>query len=280
MAKQALGRGFESLIPGKGRQPQAAGKGIAEIQINEIRANPDQPRKNFNPEKMDELIRSIKENGLIEPIVVKESGGKYEIVAGERRFIAAQRAGLKALPAVIKNVTPAKQFELALAENIIREELNPLEEAQAYKRIMEENKWTQDEAADKLGRSRATVANTLRILKLTPEIQQYIKDGELSLGHAKAILAIDDKNRQKAVASLAVRKGLSVREVESMAKDQPGKKSAPKKSESAEMKSMADKLKIFFGTKVKINGSYKKGNIIIEYYSSEDFDRIMEILEI
>ena len=190
--------------------------GILHISVSDIRANPNQPRKTFSSEKMDELIRSIKEKGIIEPVIVKEAGEKYELVVGERRFIAATRAGLKSVPAIIKNVSTVEQFEIALIENIHREDLNPVEEALAYKSLMEGMRLTQEELADKLGRNRATVANLLRILKLPRPVQDYIVSGEISTGHAKVLLGIEDASRIKAMCEQIVKRGLSVRDLEAM----------------------------------------------------------------
>jgi ParB family chromosome partitioning protein len=284
MARQALGKGLDALIPGSRAKTAAtasAQKGSAELPINDIKPNPNQPRKHFTPEKMQEMIESVKKNGVITPILVKESGNKYELIAGERRFIAAQRAGLKMIPAVIKHVTPALQLELGLVENLMREDLNPIEVAMAYKNLMEEYKMTQEQVADKIGVNRASVANTVRILRLPAEVQQYIVNGDLDLGHAKVLAGVDDKNRQKALANLAVKKSLSVRELEALTSRTDIKKaSSAKKPSSAEMKRVEDKMKLHFGTKVSVRGDYKKGRIEIEYYSPEDFERILEILKI
>ncbi len=281
MARQALGKGLGALIPGaKSKNSGADNKGFSEIAIAEIKPNPNQPRKHFTPEKMQEMIESIKRNGVLSPILVREMGNKYEIIAGERRFIAAQRAGLKAVPVVIKHVSPAQQQEYALIENIIREDLNPVEVAIAYKSLMEEHKLTQEQIADRLGVNRASVANTVRILKLPQEVQSYIVNGQLEFGHAKVLAGVDDKSRQKVLANMAVKRGLSVRELEAMISKPAGKKSSGKKATSTEMKRVEDKLKLHFGTKVSVKGDYKKGKIEVEYYSSEDFDRILEILKI
>jgi ParB family chromosome partitioning protein len=283
MARQALGKGLSALIPAsKARSGEAAAqKGIAEIAINDIKANPNQPRKHFTSEKMQELIESIKKNGVITPILIKEVGDKYELIAGERRFMAAQRAGLKLIPAVVKHVSSAQQLELGLVENLLREDLNPIEIALAYKNLMEEYKMTQEQIADKLGVNRASVANMVRMLKLPAEVQQYIVNGDLDLGHGKVLAGINDPGRQKALANLAVKKNLSVRELEALASKTDLKKSSPaKKQSSVEMKRVEDKLKLHFGTKVSVKGDYKKGRLEIEYYNSEDFDRILEILKI
>jgi ParB family chromosome partitioning protein len=281
MARQALGKGLDALIPGsRNKTAAAAPKGNAEISINDIRANPNQPRKRFSPEKLEELIKSVKAKGVIEPLIVKESGNKFELIAGERRFIAAQRAGLKTVPVVIKNVSPAEQLEIGLIENIMRQDLNAVEEALAFKNLMESYKCTQEELSDRIGTNRANVANVIRVLKLPPEIQQFIINDELSLGHAKVLLGVEDKAKQRLLAEQAVRKELSVRDLEAIIDKPSSKKSGAKQQSSAEMKSVENKMKIHFGTKVSIKGSYKKGSIVIEYYNSEDFERITEIMRI
>ncbi|PKL90994.1 MAG: hypothetical protein CVV21_09315 [Candidatus Goldiibacteriota bacterium HGW-Goldbacteria-1] len=284
--KSRLGKGLDALIPGSraklsGQAPVVLSSGLSEINVSDIKPNTLQPRKTFTADKMEELIQSIKENGIIEPIILNETGsGKYEIIAGERRFIAAQRAGLRKVPAVIKNVTAMKKLEWAVVENIIREDLNPIEEAMAYKQLMEGYRMTQEQLAAKLGRVRATVANTLRLLMLPESVQQYVKTGRLNEGHGKVLLGIDDKSRQKALAEQAVKKDLSVRELEELVADMPGKRtrntSRPSDS-SAEMKDIEKEMKFKLGTKVSIKGSYKRGKIEIEYYNKEDFERILQV---
>jgi ParB family chromosome partitioning protein len=290
-ARRALGKGLDALIPGSRRSTASLttavnASGHHEINITDIRPNAHQPRKTFGAEKMDELIHSIKEKGIIEPIIVKETGDKFEIIAGERRFIAAQRAGLKKVPAIIKNVSAMEQLELALIENIIREELNPIEEAFAYKQLMEGFRYTQEQLSDKLGRPRTTVANMLRLLRLPDSLQNYVKSGELSEGHAKILLGIEDRNKQKAVAEQAVKKELSVRELEALLRESVIKKTKGKEkpeadsASSPEMKNVEKELKFKLGTKVSVKGSYRQGKIEIEYYSKEDFDRILDVMKI
>lgn len=281
MARQALGKGLEALIPSsKSKSTTVPTKGTAEVSINDIRANPNQPRKRFTPEKLEELIKSVKSMGVIEPLIVKEVGNKFEIIAGERRFIAAQRAGLKTVPVLIKNVTPAEQLEIGLVENIMRHDLNPIEEAKAFKNLMESYKCTQEELSDRIGINRVSVANIVRLLKLAPEIQQFVINEELSLGHAKVLLGVEDKAKQRQLAEQVVRKGLSVRDIEAILQKNPSKKAGAKQQSTAEMKSVENKMKLHFGTKVSIKGNYKKGTIVIEYYNSEDFERITEIMRI
>jgi ParB family chromosome partitioning protein len=280
MARQALGKGLSALIPGstKGLKKEIA----VEIKLADIIPNKNQPRENISPEELNELIKSVKEEGILQPILVKEiSENKYEIIAGERRFIAAQRAGLKTIPAVIKrNISSIDQHKLALIENIQRQNLNPIEEAKAYQKLLEGYNYTQEQLSEKLGKNRATIANALRLLKLPESVQHYLITGELQPGHAKVLLSIDDVSRQKSIAELAVKKPMSVRELENYVKNMSKKREITKRTTDPELKSLEDKFKHLFGTKVNIKGSYKKGKIIIEYYNKEDFERIIDILKI
>ncbi len=278
MARQALGKGLDALISGAAKEKQ---KGIMTVDIENIKSNTMQPRKTFSPEKLDELIKSIKEKGVIQPVIIKEIGDdKYELIAGERRFRAAERAGLKSIPAVVKNVSPVEQLEIALIENIQREDLNPVEEAQAYKQLMEGYSLNQEDLADKIGKNRATVTNILRLLKLPAEIQRYLVTGEISTGHAKVLLGLEETGRQKAYAEQVIKKSLSVRELENLIKKESAKKAPKVKVVMPEIKAVEDSLKLKFGTKARIKGSYKKGKIVIEYYNREDFERILELLGI
>ena len=194
MARQALGKGLDALIPGASKKKE----GIFQIKIEDVKPNKSQPREKISSEKLEELINSIKNDGVIQPIIVKEAGNnKYEIIAGERRYIAAQRAGLKYIPAVIRNVSTTEQYRLALIENIHRENLNPVEEAKAYYQLMNLYKCTQEELAEKIGKNRATIANSLRLLKLPKEIQEYIIEEKIYPGHAKLLLSIENPEKQK-----------------------------------------------------------------------------------
>ncbi len=281
MARQALGKGLSALIPGAvsktGKKETAS-----ELKIVDIIPNKNQPRENISPEELNELIKSVKEEGILQPILVKEiADGKYEIIAGERRYIAAQRAGLKTIPAVIKkNISSIDQHKLALIENIQRQNLNPIEEAKAYQKLMEGYNYTQEQLAEKLGKNRASIANSLRLLKLPENIQKYLITGELQPGHAKVLLSINDVSKQKTLAEFSVKKELSVRELENLINKTHIKKEKTKKIIEPEIKNLEEKFKHFFGTKVSIKGSYKKGKIIIEYYNKEDFERILDILKI
>ncbi|MFP4465976.1 MAG: ParB/RepB/Spo0J family partition protein [Candidatus Goldiibacteriota bacterium] len=287
MARKALGRGLDSLIPGAKNSRNNSDRGLRELSIKDIKPNMTQPRKNFNPEKLDELIQSIKENGIIEPVIVKQSGEKFEIIAGERRFKAAQKAGLRTIPVVIKNVSPIKQFEMALIENIQREDLNPLEEGLAYKQLMEAYRLTQEQLAVKLGKNRSTIANTVRILDLPKQVQKLLIEGKIQMGHAKILLSVRDLSRCKALAERAARKEMTVKELEEAAKNSGAGTKPQEKSvsggpggKSTEIKNIIKEMKFKFGTKVDIRGDYNKGKIEIEYYNKEDLERILEALNI
>jgi len=294
-AKKALGRGLDALLssartlktPASSQGTQAAG--VTEISISDVKPNAMQPRRSFNTDKMEELIRSIKEKGIIQPVLVRQlPSGKYEIIAGERRYTAATRAGVKRLPVIIKNVNASEQYEMAVVENIMREDLNPVEEAMAYKHLMEMYHCTQEELAEKLGKKRETIANLLRMLRLPEAVLKYLRTGELSTGHAKVLLSIDDTNRQKAMCEHVVRKGISVRELESLLNNgkpastargkTPQKPAQPQLT--AEMRSVLKEMKLKLGTKVDIKGTYNSGKIEIDYYSKEDFERILEVMRI
>jgi ParB family transcriptional regulator, chromosome partitioning protein len=207
MTRQALGKGLEALIPGAKRAQDAKSSDM-NVSVADIKANPNQPRKAFSSEKMDELIKSVKEKGVLQPIILKETGDKYEIVAGERRFIAAVRAGLKSVPAVIKNVSSIESLEIALVENLQRQDLNQIEEANAYKGLMEGMHLTQEQLADKLGKNRTTVTNVIRLLKLPKSVQDYLIRGEIEPGHAKVLLGIEDPGKMKAVCGQIDRKSV------------------------------------------------------------------------
>lgn len=279
MTRQALGKGLDALIPGAKKAADSK-SGVLNISVADIKGNPNQPRKTFSAAGMEEMIKSVREKGVIQPIILKETGDKYEIVAGERRFIAAARAGLKFVPAIIKNMSSIEQLEIALIENIHREDLNQIEEANAYKALMDGMRLTQEQLADKLGKNRSTVTNMLRLLKLPKTVQDYLVRGEIEPGHAKVLLGIDDASKMKAMCEQAVKRGMSVRELEKLLSREKKPKKQKTNAGTAEMRGIETKLKHFFGTKVSVKGDYKKGRLEIEYYSQEDFERILEALKI
>lgn len=273
--KAALGRGLEALLPDKGNE-------VIDIEVGKIRRNELQPRKVFKEEALQDLASSIKEKGVLQPIIVSRmEDGNFRLIAGERRWRATALAGLKKIPALIKDVSSQDAIEIALIENIQREELNPIETAYAFSRLLKEYNLTQDVLADRVGKNRATVANYLRILKLPDEIKTFINDENLSLGHAKALLAIEDRQKQIEIATRIVREGLSVREAEALC-SKPFEATATKtkkvKKKMPEVADLENRLIQALGTKVRIEHKGKKGKIEIEYYSLDDLDRLLEIL--
>lgn len=271
--KAALGKGLDALIPDKG-------DGILQIEIDRILPGREQPRKRFDETALKELSASIRERGVLQPIIVSRTGdGTFSLIAGERRWRAAALAGLKKIPAIIKNVASKDSLEIALIENIQREDLNPVETAEAFDRLMKEFSMTQEALADRVGKERATVANYLRLLKLPDEIKDLLYTGKLSMGHAKALLAIEGRMNQVEAARIIVRKGLSVREAEALAKKPPKKQTRKSIEKDSQIKSLEDKLIRQIGTKVRIVQKTKKsGKIEMEYYSLEELDRLLDIL--
>jgi ParB family chromosome partitioning protein len=278
MQKQALGKGLGALIPDLTALDEKEKKtlGIAEIEIDKIIPNEYQPRKTFNDEKLKELAASIKEQGVIQPIIVHRVGTNYGLIAGERRWRATRLAGLKTIPALVREATKRELIEQALIENIQREDLNPLEAAEAFKRLQEEFKLTQEDLAKRVGKERSTITNFLRILGLPKEVKQGLSSGSLSMGHAKAILALERVRDQIQAAALILKKGLSVREAEALASRLKNPPKEKKARLSHELKAVEEKLKKALGTKVSISSKSKGGRIVIEYYSDEELDRILE----
>lgn len=269
--KTALGKGLEALIPEKGEE-------VIYLDIDRIFPGEQQPRKTFRDDSLKELAASIIEKGILQPVIVSRVGdGSFRLVTGERRWRAAALAGLKKIPALIKNVDSRDSLEIALIENIQREDLNPLEAAEAFSRLIIEFNLTQEDLSDRVGKDRATIANYLRLLKLPEEVKAFIYNGSLSMGHAKAILAIDGTASQIDAARKIVKKGLSVREAETLSK----KVSVPAKAKATrdpQISSLEEKLIRSLGTKVRIINRGKKGKIEIEYYSLEELDRLLDIL--
>ena len=282
MAKRpALGKGLGALIPDIEKEDR---KNLFSCGIEEITPSRYQPRKGFDEGKLTELANSIKEKGIIEPLIVRKTDGGYELIVGERRWRAAQRAGLKEVPVIIREVTTAEAMELALIENLQREDLNPLEEAEAYKRLMEEFHYTQEEMAKRIGKDRATVANAVRLLKLPQEIKAHLADESISSGHARTLLGLNSPEEQKMACAKVIKRDLSVRETERLvkrlnvqgAKGDMGVK--PETEEDLHLGFLEETLRKFLGTKVRIPKRGSKGKIEIEFYSKEDLERIVEII--
>lgn len=265
--------------PEKDKQEPAEG-GIAYIDINDIKPNSNQPRKTFDEEKLDELAASISEHGLIQPVVLRKAGKGYEIVAGERRWRAARKAGIKELPCIVKELTDEENMLLAIIENMQREDLNPIEEAEGLRQMIDTYGLTQEQVSKSVGKSRPYIANCLRLLKLPKDVIDYVSAGELSAGHAKAIAGVDDEEKQVKLAKDVVKQGLSVRQLEKLIKEEkpaarPAKKS---KAKNANVKRVEDDLKEALGTKVTLNQKGNKGKIEIEFYSKEELERLIEML--
>ena len=289
-ASAAEGKGKKRGRPaGSGKKDEAKKpeaddeNSIVYIDINDISPNAVQPRRNFDPEKIKELADSIVEHGLIQPVVLRRKGEKYELVAGERRWRAAREAGLKSIPALVRKLDERQNMLLAIIENTQREDLNPIEEAAAIRRLAEDYKLTQEEIAKSLGKSRPYIANAVRLLKLPAEVQEMVSEGLLSAGHARALIAIESEDTQLNLARRASNESLSVREMEKLASEEgrkgkkKGKKAGkPKKSEETE--SVERELKEKLGTRVSIVQRGKRGRLEIEYYSREELERLVELL--
>ena len=289
--KGGLGRGLGSLFGNFNEEevdvPEKVEKNnnkkslnnVYEIEIGLIDRNENQPRKVFDEKALKELSQSIKQHGIIQPIILQKNGERYVIIAGERRFRAARMVGLKTVPAILKEYDKQQISEVSIIENLQREDLNPIESAKAINALIEQFNLTQEEVADKLGKSRSAVANTLRLLTLPNEVIGYIEAGKLSAGHARTLLGLEDSKKIIEVANLVIAKKLSVRDLETLVKNinKPVKEKV-KQEQSLELKDFANNLKQLFATKVNIVGNDKKGRIYIDYYSATDLQRIYDIL--
>lgn len=260
-----------------------AESGVLEIDISKIKPNPNQPRKNFDAEALQDLASSIKVHGIVQPIVLnKQDNGEYLIIAGERRWRAANLCGLKTVPAVIKNYTEKQIKEISIIENLQREDLNPIEAARAIKELMDEYGLTQEVVAERIGKSRPNVANTLRLLTLYPDVMDMVEHGKLSSGHARCLVTVEDAKEQIRLAQMAVSRSLSVRDLEKAVKSymNPTKKVVIKEEQSLELKELINRMQKTFATKVSAIGNDNKGRIYIDYYTRDDLDRIAELLEL
>lgn len=270
--KTALGKGLESLIPERGDE-------IVYLDVERIFPGDQQPRKLFRDDSLKELAASIREKGVLQPVIVSRVGdGTFRLITGERRWRASTLAGLKKIPALVKNVASRDSLEIALIENIQREDLNPIEAAEAFNRLIIEFNLTQEDLSERVGKERATIANYLRLLKLPEEVRSYISIGSLSIGHAKAILAMEGKATQIDAARMIIKKGLSVREAEQLSKKMPPAPKNTKMTDDPQIASLEEKLIKSLGTKVHIINKGKKGKIEIEYYSFEELERLLDIL--
>ncbi len=271
--KKALGRGIKAFIPEE--YGILKNEVYAELDIDQLRPNPLQPRMKFEEKAIEELAQSIREAGVLQPIVVVHDNEHYKILIGERRWRAAQKAGLNKVPALIRNIPKEHQLEISLVENLQREQLNPIEVAVGYKRLIDEIGCTQEDVAEKVGKDRASVANFLRLLKLPNEIQDSLQEGELSMGHAKALLAVDNIKIQADLAKKIIRKGLSVREAETLVAKMKKEPAFPKKRRlDPDLEAVQEELLKALGAKVVISGNVKNGIIKIFYFSLDELNRI------
>lgn len=294
-AKKGLGRGLESLfgfyeedkssenITSTPEKKVSTGS-VSELDINKLYPNPNQPRKHFDDEALQELANSIKIHGVIQPIIVNKQGGdKYLIIAGERRWRASRIAGLSSVPVVVKTYTEKQVKEVSLIENLQREDLNPIEAARAIKQLMEEYNFTQEAVADRIGKSRSNITNTLRLLSLYPDVIKMVEDGKLSSGHARALVVVEDTTQQIRFAKAACDGKMSVRDLEKAVKNylNPAKKTADKPAEqSLELRELIAEMQRVFATKVSAIGNDNKGRIYIDYYSRDDLDRLSDMIEL
>jgi ParB family chromosome partitioning protein len=285
--RKVLGRGLGALIPSEKSNLTSLSKpeaGVFECPIEKLVPNEDQPRQSFDESKLRELTKSVLEKGIIQPLVVRKQEDKYQIVAGERRWRASKLAGLKLVPVIVKDLGDAEMVEIALIENIQREDLNPLEEAEAYRQLVEEHGLTQEQLAKRVGKQRSSVANMLRLLRLPTDVQHYLMTGELSMGHARAILGIEGSGAQSAMAQKVVKDKLSVRDCENYVRQAPSKSSSKKAGlrknrYSAEQYELVERLQRSLATKVDLVHGKKGGKLVIHYYSLDDLDRVLSLVE-
>lgn len=279
--KLALGKGLGALIP---EEDNSKDSGSLLIPINKIKSNVDQPRKDFDNERIIELAESIKHHGIIQPLILKQSGNNYMIIAGERRWRAAKLAGINEVPAIIMDLTDKEILEVSLIENIQREDLNPIEEALAYKKLLSDFNITQEELSKRMGKSRTAITNIMRLINLDSRVQEYLIEGVLSEGHGRTLLAVKDNDLQYELAQKVIDDGISVRELERLIKHIATKNTVKERRNVQELnpyyKDVLNKLQDHFGTKVVLSNKNNKGKIEIEYYSEEDLQRILDIIKL
>ncbi len=281
MSRKALGRGLSALL----QEVETRPTGVEEIQLDLIDPNPLQPRREFPKAALEELAASIRSSGVVQPVLLRRADARYQLVAGERRWRAARLAGLASVPAVIRDLSDGEALELALTENLMREDLNPLEVARGYEILQQRFELTHEQIAERLGATRSNVTNTLRLLKLPSSVQEMIVDGQLSMGHARALITLDSHAAQARFAGLIVKQSLSVRQVESMvaihtSKKLPAKPKPLAESDALDPNTRAAVLELerVLGTRVKIVGNERRGRLEISYFSSEDLDRIYNVI--
>ena len=276
--KKGLGKGLGALLDSE--NILMGSSAISELKINDIEPNREQPRKQFDQEKLMGLAESIKQHGVVQPIIVKKTETGYSIIAGERRWRSAKIAGLKTIPAIIKDISTREIMEIALIENIQREDLNPVEEAEAYQKLMDEHGLTQESLSKIVGKSRAAIANSVRLLSLTDKVKDMLIGELLTPGHARTLITIENEEKQKSLANIIVEKNLSVRETEKLINDQTNQRKRKKNSpdRDANILDIEEKLKSILGTKVDLQHYSNRGKIIIEYFSNDEFERIIDLI--
>ena len=275
MKKRALGKGLKAFLPED--YGILKDEKFVDVDVDDLRPNPLQPRQDFDQEAITELARSIKESGILQPLVVVPEGNHYKIVVGERRWRAAQKIGLAKIPAIVRQLSEEEQIEASLVENLQRKDLNPIEIAHAYQKLIKELKYTQEEVADKVAKDRTSVANFIRLLKLPPEIQRMVAEGKISMGHARALITLENSDQQIFISRLIVEKNLSVRDVEKMMTEKRTPSYHRSKPElDPDLQAIQDELVQTLGTKVSISGNSEKGTIKLFYFSLEDLNRIFE----
>ncbi|ANX00099.1 chromosome partitioning protein ParB [Thermoclostridium stercorarium subsp. leptospartum DSM 9219] len=275
--KKGLGKGLGALLDTD--NILSGDSGVMELKIIDIEPNKEQPRKNFDQEKLQALAESIKQHGVVQPIIVKKQDKGYTIIAGERRWRAAKLAGLKTIPAIVKDLSSRETMEIALIENLQREDLNPIEEAEAYQKLMDEHGLTQEALSKLVGKSRAAIANSVRLLSLPDKIKDMLINEQLTPGHARALITVEDPERQIKLAEEIIEKDLSVRETEKLVNERKNEKKQKRKAaKDPTILDIEEKLKSILGTKVELRHNENKGKIVIEYYSNDEFNRIIEFI--
>ncbi|HEY2982419.1 MAG TPA: ParB/RepB/Spo0J family partition protein [Anaerolineales bacterium] len=284
--RSGLGRGLDALIPG-GAQPKAGAGGVAQVAVGQIQRNPHQPRTDFDPVKLAELADSIREHGILQPLIVAPAAdGSYTLIAGERRLQAAQKAGFKTVPVIVRHATGQELLELALIENVQRADLNPLEEAEAYRQLIEEFGLSHASVATRVGKSRAAVTNTMRLLGLPPKVKQALVNGRVTEGHARALLSLSTARAQESALQTILNLDLNVRQVEELVRKLGGKKPSAaasakgrkKTGRTPDVNDMEKRLRASLGTKVTLRHGRKGGTILIHYYSDEELDALFKKL--
>jgi len=279
-SKRGLGRGLGALLS----STPAEAESLIEIPVNQLGVNPNQPRKSFDSNSLEELATSIRASGVIQPVIVRRNGSGYELIAGERRWRAAQMAGLDRIPAIVRTVTDAESLELALVENLLREDLNPMEEAEAYAKLLAQYHWTQEELAQRIGKDRSSIANALRLLRLPETIQEDLRHGRLTMGHARALLALDDPGQQVRLRDEILAQSWSVRATEDQvrAAEQVSpvpRRPKPGRRRSPELAALEDSFQQALLTRVRIVGNERRGKIVVMYASADELERLTGLLQ-